>query len=244
MSKYCVQVSWSDVPHLTPEDIAELEAEIPAHMRDARTKGIPIMGAGQVYPVPESVWTCEPFEIPDHWPRAYGLDVGWNRTAACWGAWDRETDTVYIYSEHYMGQAPPAVHASAVLARGIWIPGAIDPASAGANQKDGSRLIDEYRGLGLTLFEADNAVEAGIFACYQRISRGGLKVFTTCRNLISEARIYRRDAKGKIVKENDHLMDAKRYLIMTGMRIARTAPADFDEDDQSADHSRSGVTGY
>ena len=46
-------------------------------------------GSGQhlaVYPVPESDLIVQPFKIPAHWPRAYGLDVGWRGTAAIWGA--------------------------------------------------------------------------------------------------------------------------------------------------------------
>ena len=212
-------------------------------MRDARTKGIPVLGVGAIYPVPESVVVCEPFELPSFWPRAYGLDVGWNRTAAAFGAWDRDSDTIYVYSEHYMGQAAPAVHASAIRDRGDWIFGAIDPASVGSGQIDGRKLRDEYAKLGLNLVDADNAVEAGIHACYQRFVSGRLKVFNTCRNLISEFRIYRRDVNGKIVKENDHLMDALRYLVMTGMRVARTLP-DYDEDEPFNRAARNRSTGY
>src|SRR5690348_7287717 len=102
---------------------------MPPHERDARAKGIPILGSGAIYPVNPDVYECEPIEIPPYWPRAYGMDVGWKRTAAIWGAWDRESDTVYAYSEHYMGQAEPSVHADAIKARGEWIPGAMDPAS-------------------------------------------------------------------------------------------------------------------
>ena len=51
----------------------------------------------------------DPFELPLHWPRGYGLDVGWNRTAAIGGAHDRDTDVVYLWSEHYRGQAEPSV---------------------------------------------------------------------------------------------------------------------------------------
>jgi hypothetical protein len=171
--------------------------------------------------------------------------VGWNRTAAIWGAWDRDSDTVYLWSEYYAGQVPPAIHAAGILARGSWIPGCIDPASAGAGQKDGSRLIDEYRALGLSVVEADNTVEAGLFAVYQRMSRGGLKVFSTCRNWLAEFRIYRRDEIGKIVKENDHLMDATRYLIMTGMRSAMIEPEELDDmERERANYGRSAVTGY
>lgn len=214
------------------------------HMRDARTKGIPVLGAGAIYPVPESVVVCDPFELPSYWPRAYGLDVGWNRTACIWGAWDSASDCVYLYSEHYMGQSAPAVHASAIKSRGDWIWGAIDPASAGSGQLDGRKLREVYMGEGLNLIDADNVVEAGIHACYQRMVAGRLKVFSTLRNWITEFRIYRRNEDGKIVKENDHLMDATRYLIMSGMRMAKPFP-DYDNDDDAYHRTqRNSSTGY
>ena len=217
---------------------------MPPHERDARSKGVPILGSGAIYPVSPETYECEPFDIPSYWPRAYGMDVGWKRTAALWGAWDREGDTVYCYSEHYMGQAEPSVHADAIKARGDWIPGAIDPASAGSGQLDGRKLIDEYRKLGLLLMPADNAVEAGIHAVYRRLSAGRLKVFKTLRSTLAELRLYHRDENGKVVKENDHLMDAKRYLVMTGLVHAVTEPSDDDSDDYAATQSRSAIGGY
>ena len=240
---YCIQVGWDDVPHLDETAKKKMLESYRPHERDARTKGIPILGSGVIYPVPEDTYVCDPFEIPKYWPRAYGFDVGWKKTAAIWGAWDRDSDIVYCYSEHYQGQQEPSIHADAIKARGDWIPGAIDPASAGSGQRDGIKLLDEYRKLGLILSPADNAVEAGIHAVYQRLAAGRLKIF---RNLVatqSELRLYRRDEKGKVVKENDHLADALRYLIMTGMIIAQTEPSDFDEYEY-ADTSRSSVTGY
>jgi phage terminase large subunit-like protein len=242
-SKYCIQIDWDDVPHLTKGDKEELLAAIPPYQRDARTRGIPALGSGVIYPVPESTFIVEPFEIPRTWPVAYGLDVGWNRTAATWGAYDRASDVVYIYSEHYVAEAPPQIHADSIKARGVWIPGAIDPASAGSSQLDGRRLIDEYRSLGLDLSPADNAVEAGIMAVYRRLSSGRLKIFRTCVNLVSEMRLYRRDEKGKIVKERDHAVDGLRYLIMSGMIRATTEPFENYES-HNYDRSRSGVTGY
>jgi phage terminase large subunit-like protein len=124
--KAVVSATWDDVPHLSKQAKEELWNAIPPFQRDARSKGLPQLGAGAIYPVPESAVVCEPFDIPKHWPRAYGLDVGWNRTAAIFGAVDRETDTLYVYSEHYQGEGEPAVHASAIRARGN-LPGAIDP---------------------------------------------------------------------------------------------------------------------
>lgn len=240
-----VQATWDDAPHLDDKSKEELWNSIPPHERDARSKGIPVLGVGKVYPVPEDSILVEPFEMPRWWPRAYALDVGWNKTAALWGAWDRDSDVVYLYSEYYAGQQPPAVHASAIKTRGEWMTGAIDPASAGANQKDGSTLIEEYRAQGLHLTPADNTVEAGIHSVYQRLSSGGLKVFNTLQSWLSEYRIYRRDEKGKIVKENDHLMDAMRYLIMTGMAHADIEPEEQQEYEWAmAEMGRNSVTGY
>lgn len=244
MSRFCVVATWDDVPHLTEEQKKELWDSVPPHEREARAKGIPTMGSGAIYPVEEERYLIDPFDLPEHWPKAYGMDVGWNRTAAVWGAWDRTSDVVYLYSEHYMGQAEPSIHADAIKARGEWIPGAIDPASQGAGQRDGKVLMDEYRKLGLQLVAADNAVEAGIHAVYQRLSSGRLKVFKNLGSLRAELKLYRRDKHGKPVKENDHALDALRYLIMTGMIHAMTEPYGYGEDDGYADTHRSGTTGY
>jgi phage terminase large subunit-like protein len=205
--KFCVQIDWDEVPHLSDEDKADLMSSIPPYQREARTKGIPALGSGVIYPVAESAYLVEPFELPRHWPRAFAMDVGWNRTAAIWGAWDRQSDVVYLYDEHYLGESPPQIHGDAIKARGWWIPGVIDPASSGSNQKDGTALRDEYITLGLDLESADNTVEAGIHAVYRRLASGRLKVFRTLPNFMSEIRLYRRDEKGKIVKDRDHLMD-------------------------------------
>lgn len=221
--KAVVSATWDDVPHLSEGAKKELWDAIPPFQRDARSKGLPQLGAGAIYPVPESTFVCAPFEIPKHWPRAYGLDVGWNRTAAIFGAIDREADSAYVYSEHYQGEGEPAVHASAIKARGS-LPGAIDPASRGRSQADGKQLIQQYREQGLELTEAANAVEAGIFATWERLSTGRLKIFSTCQHTLTEMRLYRRNEKGKVVKENDHAMDGLRYFVMTGIDIAR-APA-------------------
>lgn len=242
-SRLCIQATWDDVPHLSAKTKAEMLAAMEPHMRDARAKGIPVLGSGAIYPVPEDAVVVDDFELPYWWPRAYGLDVGWRRTAAIWGAWDRESDCLYLYSEHYMGQAAPAVHASSIKARGDWIWGAIDPASAGSGQVDGRKLREEYAKEGLNLIDAENAVEAGIHACYQRLVSGRLKVFRSCRNWISEFRIYRRDENGKIVKENNHLMDASRYLVMSGMRMAKSPP-EMDDDEMHQRTTRNRSTGY
>ena len=224
-SRCVIMASWDDAPHLTDVMKSELLASIPPFQRDARSKGIPQLGSGAIYPVPESDFVVDDFAIPDHWPRAYGLDVGWNKTAAPFAAWDREGDIVYLYSEHYRGQAEPSIHAEGIRARGEWIPGVIDPASRGRSQQDGQQILQKYIDLGLDLDTAINAVESGIYEVWSRLSTGRLKVFKSMTSWQQEFRLYRRDEKGRIVKANDHLMDATRYLIMSGLARAKVKPA-------------------
>lgn len=220
-SKFVVMATWDDAPHLSDEVKKELWNSIPPFQRDARSKGVPQLGAGAIYPVPESDFVVDDFQIPDHWPRAYGMDVGWNRTANAFGALDRESDTLYIYNEHYRGQAEPSIHVEAIKARGAWIPGVIDPASRGRTQRDGQQLLQDYIDLGLDLEVAFNGVESGLYEVWQRLSTGRLKVFRSCQNWLSEYRLYRRDEKGAVVKSNDHIMDATRYLVMSGIERAK-----------------------
>jgi hypothetical protein len=216
--------TWEMVPHLSPEVQEELLATYPAYQRDARSKGIPSLGSGAIYKVPESEIVVPDFELPPHWPRAYGCDVGWQRTAAVWGALNRDTDCLYLYSEHYRGEAEAVIHAEAIKARGAWIPGAIDPSARGRSQVDGRQLLQMYQDLGLNLVDADNAVESGIYQLLMRMTTGRLKVFRSMQNWLAEFRLYRRDEKGRIVKENDHLLDATRYMWSRFLDIAKTAP--------------------
>lgn len=245
MSKHVTMATWDDVPHLSQEAKEELWATLPPHERDARSKGIPQLGSGAIYPVPESELLVEPFDLPEYWPKAYALDVGWNCTAALWLAHDRQGDVVYLWSEYKRGQAEPALHAEAIRARGDWLPGVIDPASRGRSQMDGKQMLRHYADLGLCLVCAQNAVDAGIYDVWMRMSTGRLKVFRTLVSWLSEFRLYRRDENGKVVKENDHLMDCMRYLIASGLNIAQIRMG--DEDYQRArmeEHGRSWATGY
>ena len=241
--KFVLQVDWEEVPHLNEEQKREILASYSPHERDARSKGVPSLGAGAIYPYAESSITVEPFEIPIWWPKVYSLDVGWNRTAAIWGARDPDSRQIYLYSEHYEGQAAPAVHASAIKARGSWVPGVIDPRSDTRSQSDGTRLIDLYLEEGLDLMPADNSVSAGIFKVGQMLESGQLKVFNTLKNWLSEYRVYRRDENGKIIKKNDHLLDATRYLIMTGITYMTTEP-DPDKEEFKTLSGRNQITGY
>lgn len=210
--KAIIQAGWDDAPWLDEARKQQMEEDTEPHLRAARRSGRPSMGSGNVYPIAIEALLVEPFKIPDYYKRLFALDVGWNRTAALWAAIDPQTDTIYIYDEYYVGEQSPPVHAAAVRARGPWIPGVIDPASQGRSQSDGNQLMSQYKQLGLNLLPANNAVDAGIQAVWQRMTTGNIKVFNTLYNFAEEYVLYRRDLKGRIIKEKDHLMDCMRYI--------------------------------
>lgn len=246
--KFVVCVGWSDVPHLSEERKTQLLATIPPHMRDVKTKGIPYLGSGAIYPIPEDDIKCEPFKIPHYWPRAYAVDPSWNRTAVVWGAYNEREDIWYVYSVYVRGQTELPIHVDAVKSRGDWIKGVIDPyALGGGRGKDGEAFFEAYLKAGLDLMIANNAVEAGIQEVYQRLSTGKIKIFSNLSDWFQEYRIYRRDDKGRIVKKNDDLMDATRYLVMSGEDVMDVAPQEEDEDSTPVRRYNSGanpVTGY
>lgn len=222
-----VMAGWDDVPHLDQAAKDRMYADSEVHLREARSKGVPSIGSGAIYPIAETEITVDDFAIPDHWPRAYGLDVGWNCTSAVFGALNRETDVLYLYSLHYQGQQEPSTHVAGIHGRGKWMRGVIDPAARGRSQKDGEKLIEIYTDLGLNIIPADNSVESGLFAVHQRLATGKLKVFRSLKEWFAEYRIYRRDEKGHIVKKKDHAMDGTRYLVVSGIDVA-TVPFAMD----------------
>jgi hypothetical protein len=224
-SKYSVQAGWDDVPHLDAKAKAELTESISPHLIEARSKGEPTLGSGAIYPIPIADVTCKPFAIPFGWKKAFALDVGWRVTAALWGAQNPSDGTIYLFSEHYMGHQLPVVHANAMKTRGEWIRGCIDPASTGSGQRDGRKLKDEYRSLGLDLVDADNELDAGLVAVWQALAYGQLKAFDTLQNWKGEYRTYQRNEKGEVKDDlADHLMDCMRYLWRTWNKVATLPP--------------------
>lgn len=228
-SKYTVTAGWDDVPHLTEKTKAELLASTQPHLREARSKGIPSLGVGAIYPIAEAQIICAPFAIPAHWKRGYGLDVGWSKTAGVWLAQDPSDARMYAYTEHAQGEAKAIVHATSIKSRGEWIKGAIDTSANGRSPTDGEKLRDQYEAAGLHLVNAVKAVDAGIHLVLMLLSTGQLKLFSTLSETLREYRLYHRDEKGKIVKKDDHCLDALRYGVMTWEKIGSVKPADIND---------------
>lgn len=80
------------------------------------------------------------------------------------------------------------------------------------------------------------------------LSINKLKVFGSLVNWFAEFRLYRRDENGKRVKENDHLMDCTRYLVMSGLDRAIAKPyweyLAWEESEQATNLECNQITGY
>ena len=220
---FTINIWWDDVGHITKEMIDDMKVRYKPHELRARRFGEPQLGTGAVFITDPDSYTIRATEIPKYWPRIYGLDFGWvHPTAALWAAIDRETDTMYIYSEHRQSKTSPAIHVGAIKARGEWIMGISE--TAGTNQADGEKMIKLYKGHGLKLKRAikgPGSIESGIMLIQERMTEGRLKILETCPMLLEELRRYHRDKNGKVVDRFDDLIDAMRYL-STGLKYAKT----------------------
>jgi phage terminase large subunit-like protein len=82
--RHITTMTIDDVQHYSPEEREKIIASYPAHELEARTKGIPTLGSGRIFPVPEASIKCESFELPRHWTRIIGIDFGWTILQPLW----------------------------------------------------------------------------------------------------------------------------------------------------------------
>ena len=233
MSRFLVGATWADSPHLTEDAQRTLESSIPAYQRDARTRGIPQLGSGAIYPIEESRLLVQPFAIPSHWKRGFGMDCGGGSKPTAWAgsALNPENDTLYVTDVYKHAAPEPSQHAAAIKRKmGDWSwPGVGDAAALIMTQHDTEQLVYVYRRLGLDLNLPDKSVETGLKEVYDRMVADRFKVFATCAAWFQEFRLYQRDKHGRIKKANDHLMDATRYLVRSGVARMKCKPVKDDE---------------
>lgn len=227
-----VSATLDDAGHIPVEEKLRLYNSYSPHEREARTKGIPSLGSGLIYPIMESELVVSPFDIPDYWPRCYGMDFGWHNTAAVFLARDPDNGITYVCGEYLAGQLTPQSHAVHLLSKGAdWMPGAYDGAGESATQDDGGNLVDMYIKAGIRNWvPADKrSVGKGLYTVLQLMETGQLKIFNTCAKTLRELRMYARDENGKVIKGNDHLMDALRYAIVSGLPIAKAKSSSLNK---------------
>jgi len=241
LPKAYVVAGWDDVPHIDQATKDALAASYPLHERDVRTKGIPKLGSGAIYPVLDEAISVAPHLIPPHWPRLCAIDFGTKNPAAVWGAWDRDADMMVIY-DAWKGDGQTVYttgqHADIVRSRGLWIPCAWPHDGKGSDRGSGTQFATAMRDKGVNMLAehaqhaeegigeetktALTSVEGGLKSIYDAMMEGRFKVFSHLSQWFDEKNLYHRK-DGKIVKERDHLMDAGRYLWIS-RRFAQLAP--------------------
>lgn len=226
-SRSVTTMTIEDAEHYTEKERQDIINSYPAHEREARTKGVPALGSGRIFPIEEERITVEPFAIPDHWPQIGGLDFGWDHpTAAGCLAWDRDADVIYVTKGYRQRQATPVIHAAAIKPWGAWLPWSW-PHDGNNDTAAGENLATQYKNQGLNMLheratfeDGSNSVEAGLMEMLDRMQTGRFKVFSTIGEFFEEFRLYHRK-DGKVVKERDDLISAIRYALMM-KRFAET----------------------
>jgi len=194
-------VTWQDCPRIT-EDFIDLERRsMGQEWIDQEYLCLFTHMTGLVYPDFGSThiitWTPGPRWVG-------GIDWGFRAPfAAVWGVHDRD-DVLWIQGERYERQTALHKHSEALPAGVAWW---ADPS--------GATEIAELRAQGHFIRRPYKMLRIGIQAVNARINTGRLKVNRLrCPNLCAEATLYRYlDEREEPLDENNHAMDALRYLI-------------------------------
>lgn len=234
MSRHVTFMTIDDAEHYTAQERADIVAAYPAHEREARAKGIPVLGSGRIFPIAEEDIKIEPFKLPKFWPRIGALDFGWDHpSAAVELAWDTEADVVYVSKCWRGSQHSPAMQAIALKPWGSWLPWAW-PRDGRRETLEGAgvALAKQYGEHGLNMLgthaqfsDGSVSVEAGLMEMLDRMQSGRFKVFDTLNDWFDEFRLYHRK-DGIVVKLRDDVMSATRYGIMS-LRHSIVDPAAF-----------------
>jgi phage terminase large subunit-like protein len=238
--RHTVTMTIDDAEHYTPEQRAKIIASYPPHEREARTKGIPVLGSGRVFPITEDSIIETAVTIPAHWKRIAGHDFGWDHPqATVWLAHDADNDVIHITDAWRARETTPVLAAAAIKARGSWIPVAWPHDGLQHDKGSGDQLAEQYRKQGVAMLperatfeDGSNGVEAGVMEILDHMQTGRFKVAAHLVEWWEEFRLYHRK-DGIIVKEGDDLMSATRYGVMM-LRFARTAPKPVRKDRDSA----------
>lgn len=173
---------------------------------------------------------CEPFDIPEDWPRFLAADFGTRApTAVVWGAVG-DDQTIYIYREWVKPGLTWAQHADIVHQlmgherdeNGRWRAGVGEVLQMAWGDPKEPDAIKQWRKENIPIRKAYNAVQPGIdcvrdFMRVQVDGRSRFKVFSDCTGTIKCLQNYQwnEQMRGQVpLKKDDHEADAVRYLCM------------------------------
>ena len=211
-------ISMDEVPWLSEEMINEMLHGLSDMEKRARRFGIPASGSGTIYQFDPKEYSCESFEIPSHWPRMGGLDIGYNHpTGAVALAHDRDSGTLYIYQE-YKAKERSAVEVARVL-RGWGVQFATSHDAFNNTFQHGNSTSDIFKDEGLRCFSAERDPWGRIEKVRSLIYDGRLFIFKDkCPELMKEMLTYHTKTgdtgKIQIFKKNEDVIDALAHSVM------------------------------
>lgn len=220
--QFCMNAGWNDAPHLSDKIKEELLAAYPAHQRDMRTKGIPMLGHGRIFDLAEEFITCDAFEIPEHWFVIDGMDFGWDHPQAhVQLVEDRDNGCFYVTRAWKQSRVSPNEAWGSVKGWAQNVPTAWPMDGLQTEKGSGKQQKAYYQEAGFQMLsehatwpDGSNGVEAGLYEIRDLMQKGKFKVFSGLRDWFEEFNQYHRDEKGAIVKIRDDLISAMRYAYM------------------------------
>lgn len=220
--EFLMRVSWDDAPHLTKEIREALLSMYPAHQRDMRTKGLPLMGAGLIFDLDLEEIFIPAISRPSHWKVINGMDFGWDHPQSHIQLWhDLDADIIYIANAWRESKKQPFEAWNAVKEWAEGFPTAWPADGLQTEKGSAKEQRSYYSGAGWTMLSehatwasGGNGVEHGLMELYNRIKNKKIFIFNHLADVKDELTQYHRNSKGKIVKVKDDLIDAIRYAYM------------------------------
>lgn len=221
-TKAFMQKGWDDAPHLSENIKEALLESYPAHQKEMRTKGTPMLGHGRIYDMSEEFITCQPFEIPDHWFIIGGMDFGWDHPQSqIQLAWDKDGDMFYLTHAWKERHVAPDLAWGATKKWQENVPIAWPHDGLQTEKGSGLQQKSYYEEAGFNMLyekatweDGGNGVEAGVFELRDLMQKGKFKAFSGLRGFFDEFNQYHRDPNGKISKTMDDILDGIRYAYM------------------------------
>ena len=235
--QHMITATWDDALHLSEEKKALILNQYPLYQRDMRSRGIPLMGAGLIYEIDESLVRCEPFDIPLHFRVINGMDFGWDHPQAhVQLAIDDDNQVIYVCHGFKRSkiQAYEAWQATKSWSEAVpvaWPQDGLQTREDGKKAQEkkqmfidaGFNMLDEHA----TFEGGGTSVWTGIVQLNQLFKTGQLRIFSTCHEVFEEIRQYHTklenngNGDAKIVKIKDDLLDAIRYAYMMRRHAVR-----------------------
>lgn len=211
-----------DAEHISPAQKAIAIAGYLPHEREARARGVPMLGSGRIFTVAEETIT-EPdlTYLPRHWVKFWGIDFGIDHPfAAVLFAWDKDNDVIHLITGFKIADQLPIMHAARMKPIGGQVPVAWPQDGTARSKGDGEVLSKSYSKQGLHMMpthavwpDGSISTEAGVLEMQERMSTGRFKVAASFTDFFEEYRMYHRK-DGMIVKLRDDILSAARIGIM------------------------------